>query len=82
MSAEMWGGCPLVSLQSRWSVRVRNGNVHMQYFCTIYTHVQMCVKKCHRQGRKNECLVGLQEGGVKVDQYRIMLTGFGRSVMV
>jgi hypothetical protein len=23
-------------IQSGWSVRVRNGNVHMQYICTIY----------------------------------------------
>ena len=57
--------------QSRWPVLVRNGNVHMQYFCTIHT----CLKKCHRRCHK-ECLVGLQEGGVKADQYRIMLFWF------
>jgi hypothetical protein len=38
-------------------------------------NTQMCLKKCRRRCHK-ECLVGLQEGGVKADQYRIMFFWF------
>jgi hypothetical protein len=59
----------------KWEMEMFICSTAVQY--TVYTHVQMCVKKCHRRCRKNECLVGLQEGCVKVVQYRTMLFWFG-----
>jgi len=37
-------------------------------------NIKLCLKKCRRCHK--ECLVGLQEGGVKGNQYRIMFFWF------
>ena len=68
-SSELWNvrWVPTRRFQSRWSVRVRNGHVHMHYFCTIYSCAWGNVDGVIRSSS-----VGLQEGGAKGDQYRIM----------
>jgi hypothetical protein len=73
MSAEMWGGCPLVSFTEQ--VVSASEKWKCSYAVRLYT-IQVCTKKCHRRCHKDECLVGLQEGGVKGDQYRIMFFWF------
>ena len=72
LSSEMWGGCPLVSFSEQVvSAREKWKCSH----AVLWYNTQMCLKKCRRRCHK-ECLVGLQEGGVKADQYRIMFFWF------